>query len=140
MTQSAPRVGVGALVRNADGELLLARRGRPPEAGCWGILGGKVEYGETLTATVVREVKEESGFDVRILDLLCVTDHIVPAEQAHWVSPAYLCEVIGGELTLREPEAIPEIGWFAPDQLPEPLTMTAQNALEAYFAGRAAQR
>lgn len=136
MTQQHPRVGVGALVRNAEGELLLARRGRPPEAGCWGILGGKVEYGETLASTVLREVKEESGFDVEILDLLCVTDHIVLAEEAHWVSPAYLCAVVGGELALREPEAIPEIGWFAPDQLPEPLTMTAQNALTAYFAGR----
>jgi 8-oxo-dGTP diphosphatase len=129
MTQH-PRVGVGALVQSGDGKVLLALRGRPPEAGCWGILGGKVEFGELLTTTVVREVKEESGLDVRIVRLLCVTDHIVEAEGAHWVSPAYLCEVVGGALERREPEAIPEIGWFALDSLPGPLTMTAQNALK----------
>jgi ADP-ribose pyrophosphatase YjhB (NUDIX family) len=122
---------VGALIRNGDGQVLLARRGRPPEVGCWGILGGKVEFGELLTTTAVREVQEESGLDVRIVRLLCVTDHIVPAEGAHWVSPAYLCAVVGGVLENREPEAIPEIGWFELDALPGPLTITAQNALAA---------
>jgi ADP-ribose pyrophosphatase YjhB (NUDIX family) len=90
-----------------------------------------VEFGELLTTTVVREVQEESGLEVRIVRLLCVTDHILPAEGAHWVSPAYLCEVVGGRLEHREPEAIPEIGWFGLDELPTPLTMTAQNALAA---------
>lgn len=130
-----PRVGVGALVVNERGEVLLARRGRPPEAGCWGILGGKVEFGERLMETAIREVEEECGLQVRIERLLCVTDHIVLDEGAHWVSPAYLCTVVGGTLVHREPEAILEIGWFGLDGLPGPLTLTAQNALQAYRGG-----
>lgn len=130
--QRAPRVGVGALIVREDGQILLGRRCRAPEAGWWGILGGKVEFGETVENTVVREVLEESGLAVQVIRLLCVTDLIVPEEGAHWVAPAYLCQVTGGSLTLREPEAIAELAWFDPDKLPRPLTLAAVNALAAY--------
>jgi 8-oxo-dGTP diphosphatase len=56
---------VGAVVRDDAGRLLLIRRGQEPSRGLWSLPGGRVEPGETLEAAVVREVREETGLDVR---------------------------------------------------------------------------
>ena len=130
-TASAPRVGVGVLILSDAGEVVLTLRRRPPEAGCWSIAGGKVEFMETLEATAVREAREETGLDVRLVRLLCVTDHLVPAEQHHWVAPAYLARIVGGQLVNAEPDATEAVQLFALDALPKNLTLTARRALEA---------
>jgi len=57
---------VGAIVRDADGRLLVIRRGRPPGVGLWSIPGGRVEPDETLADAVRREVREETGLDVDV--------------------------------------------------------------------------
>jgi 8-oxo-dGTP diphosphatase len=57
---------VGAVVRDDAGRLLLIRRGHEPSRGLWSLPGGRVEPGETLEAAVVREVREETGLDVRV--------------------------------------------------------------------------
>ncbi|MGI8701978.1 MAG: NUDIX hydrolase [Nocardioidaceae bacterium] len=57
---------VGAIVRDADGRLLVVRRGRPPGIGLWSIPGGRVEPGEALADAVRREVLEETGLDVDV--------------------------------------------------------------------------
>jgi 8-oxo-dGTP diphosphatase len=64
--------------------------------------------------------------------LLCVTDHILPAEGQHWVSPAYLGRVLAGEARNCEPEKTREVQWFRFDELPQKLIMTARNAIEGY--------
>ncbi len=57
-----PEVCVGA-VAVKDGCLLLVRRGQGPAVGKWSVPGGRVEWGETLAAAVVREVAEETGLE-----------------------------------------------------------------------------
>lgn len=136
-TSELPRVGVGTLIVNSNNEVLLTLRRRAPEAGCWSITGGKVEFMETLEATAVREAKEESGLDVVIERLLCVTDHLVPEEGQHWVAPAYLASVQGGELCNPEPEKAEDVRFFTLDNLPSNLTLTAKNAIEAFQRSQA---
>ena len=63
MNAEHPQVCVGAIVSDDD-RLLLIRRGRPPHAGHWSVPGGRVEYGETLSEALVREVREETGVEV----------------------------------------------------------------------------
>ena len=58
-----PEMCVGA-VAVRDGCLLLVRRGHAPALGRWSVPGGRVEWGETLAAAVVREVAEETGLEV----------------------------------------------------------------------------
>lgn len=127
-----PRVGVGVLLVDKLGRVLLTLRDRPPEAGCWSIVGGKVDYLETLEHCAVRETREEVGLEIRLARLLCVTDHHLPQESQHWVSPAYLGEVIAGEARNCEPEKTRQVSWFPLANLPPNLTITARNAIAAY--------
>lgn len=58
---------VGAIVFDEHGRLLLIRRAHAPAAGLWSIPGGRVEPGEDAVAATVREVREETGLDVRVV-------------------------------------------------------------------------
>lgn len=56
-------VGSSAVVVDGEGRILLQRRS---DSGNWALPGGKMDIGETFAESAVREVKEETGFDVRI--------------------------------------------------------------------------
>jgi 8-oxo-dGTP diphosphatase len=127
-----PRVGAGVLLLDQRGRVFLTLRKAPPEAGYWSILGGKVDFLETVQDCAIREAYEESGVRIAIERLLCITDHLLPAENQHWVSPSYLARIVEGEAYNREPHKSEEVRWFALDELPENLTMTAKNAIRAY--------
>ncbi|TQS24655.1 NUDIX hydrolase [Microbispora sp. KK1-11] len=60
---------VGAIVTDAEGRLLLVRRGRPPGEGLWSLPGGRVEPGESDEQALRRELREETGLDVTVVRL-----------------------------------------------------------------------
>ncbi|MBZ5729196.1 MAG: NUDIX hydrolase [Acidobacteriia bacterium] len=96
-----PIVGVGAVV--VDGErALVVRRATEPLKGEWSIPGGMLELGEKLREGIVREVREETGLDVEVFDVLDVFDSIFPDRegrtQYHYVLIDFLCRPMGGEL------------------------------------------
>lgn len=124
-------VGVGAVILNAQHEVFLAQRGEKAknERGLWECPGGSVEFGETLAAALIREMREEYGIEIAVGELLDVVDHILPAEGQHWVSPSYLCQIVSGEPRIREPEKCSAIGWFALDGLPVNVTLASQCSL-----------
>ncbi len=55
---------VGAIIKDADGRLLLVLRGHEPGKGLWSVPGGRIEPGETDQQAVVREAREETGLEV----------------------------------------------------------------------------
>lgn len=120
-------VGVGAVIIENDAVLLLKRR-KSPEAGYWSIPGGRVEFGETVEAAIVRELKEELGCDATVVRHLGVTNHIVEDEGLHWVSPRFLVE-ISGEPQNLEPDVHDDVRWFKASKLPTKLTKTTRAAL-----------
>jgi 8-oxo-dGTP diphosphatase len=136
-TTCSPKVGVGVLLTDQQGRILLTLRKRPPEANHWSIVGGKLDYLEPLEACAIREALEEVGVQIAIDRLLCVTDHCLPAEDQHWVAPAYLGRVLTGTAHNCEPDKTAEVRWFAPADLPANLTMTARNAIQAFRTLRA---
>ncbi len=132
-------VGVGALVTDTRGRLLLARRGPAArnEVGTWEFPGGMVTYGERLTDAVVRELREEYGIEVRVTGLLGVFDHLLPAEHQHWISATYLATLTAGTPHIREPDKCTDLGWFDPGSLPAPLSRISQQNLHLYERLRA---
>jgi len=68
-----PICGVGLIVRRDD-SVLLIRRGNPPRRGEWGLPGGGVELGETLSEAAAREVREECGIEIAIGDVIDAVD------------------------------------------------------------------
>lgn len=125
-------VGVGAIIIR-DNKLLMLRRNRIPEAGLWDLPGGKVDLGETMEAAVAREVMEETGLDVvaESIRLVAVTDHIVPADEMHFVVLGFLMRA-DGEAENREPIKHSDMRWFPMDSLPcrEKMTSTTNRALD----------
>ena len=76
---SGPRVPcVGAVVRDAEGRLLLVQRANEPGRGLWSVPGGRVEPGETAREAVVREVAEETGLPVVVTGLAGVVERAAP--------------------------------------------------------------
>lgn len=120
MTKSTPGkdhigVGVGALIFNDEGHLLLALRGKKAknEQGKWEIPGGSVEFGETIEEALKREIKEELDIEIEVTEMLQLCNHIIPDEDQHWVSPTYICKITEGEPKIMEPEKCDEVGWFS---------------------------
>ena len=91
-----PIVGVGAIVFDAAGRVLLVERGKPPSLGLWSVPGGKLEPRETLAQAVAREVREETGLVVEVGTLACVLERM--AEDHHFVLLDYFARVTGGQL------------------------------------------
>lgn len=125
-------VGVGAVIVNEEGKVFLAKRGANVrnERGLWQIPGGGVEFGETLEDALKREVKEEHGIDIEIIKLLSVSNHIIPGEKQHWVSPAFLCKIKGGTPQILEPDKCDEIRWFSIEEVKN-ISSVAPNSKEA---------
>lgn len=114
-----PGVGTGLAILR-DGKLLLYRRTRPPEAGHWNIVGGKIDHLEQSHVAARREAGEESGLEIGAIDFLCVSEQIFPGESQHWISLIYQTTDFAGEPRVMEPEKLPEFGWFDLDDLPQP--------------------
>ena len=107
-------VGVGAAIFDKDGRLFITQRGEKAknERGKWEIPGGGVEFGETFKQAIIREIKEEVGVEIKVVELLGICDHIIPDEKQHWVSPTYICTITKGTPKIVEPEKCAAIGWF----------------------------
>jgi 8-oxo-dGTP diphosphatase len=130
-----PIIGVGGVVI-ADGRALLIRRGHPPLEGEWSIPGGTLEVGETLLEGVRRELSEETGCQVRVLDLVEVFERIFSDAngrvQYHFVILDYLCEFVSGEV--RAGGDVVEAAWAAEPELAKySLTPTATRVIRKAF-------
>lgn len=125
-------VGCGGLIINENNEVLLQLRNKAPEKGYWSIPGGKVELFEKMEDAIKREVLEETGVEIEIIDLLGICNHIVEAEKVHWMSPSFLCKIKKGIPKIKEPEKHLDLKWFKIDELPERLTLTTKAAVDNY--------
>jgi ADP-ribose pyrophosphatase YjhB (NUDIX family) len=136
-------VGVGGVIID-DARALLIRRGSEPLLGEWSIPGGMLELGETLEQGVARELLEETGLSVRIIELIEVFDRIYFESTAgptdakkgprfHYVIVDYLCERVGGEAIAGSD--VTDLVFAGEDELDKyKLTETATRILKKAFA------
>ncbi len=134
-----PIVGVGGVVIEGS-RVLLVQRGRPPLKGEWSIPGGMVELGESLTAAVCREVREETGLEVKPLEVLEVFDRIQKngaRVQYHYVIVDYACRRTGGRL--QSGSDVLDARWVNHEELPR-YRVTPKAAAVIAEAFRIAQK
>jgi ADP-ribose pyrophosphatase YjhB (NUDIX family) len=111
-----PKVDVRAFVA-ADGKILMVRE---RVDGRWSIPGGWADVGSSPAEMAVRETAEESGYQVKARRLLAVWDkarHNPSPFPADVYKLVVACDLVGGDGTAGS-ETL-EVGWFAPDRLPE---------------------
>jgi 8-oxo-dGTP diphosphatase len=81
-----PKVGLGVLIFNEYGEILLEKRKNSHGATSWGPPGGHLEFGETFEACAIRETKEETGLEISAPTFLSITNDFFESDQKHYVS------------------------------------------------------
>lgn len=117
----SPIAGVGAVISNAAGQVLLIRRGQEPRAGQWSIPGGKLEWGERLREGLHREIREETGLIVEIERLIDVVDLLTRDAAGdvigHYVLIDFKAVHVSGELCAASDAA--EARWVDPANLEE---------------------
>lgn len=92
-----PKVGVNGIIVDKDNRVLLELRVNDKK---WGVIGGWSEIGESPEESIIREVKEETGLDIVVRDLINVFTQR-PGDYGYPVSSHHLlfyCEVVGGKL------------------------------------------
>jgi ADP-ribose pyrophosphatase YjhB (NUDIX family) len=118
---ATPKVDVRAAIFH-NGSILLVRERSDSH---WTLPGGWADVGEAPSECVVREAKEETGYDVRVEKLLAVYDRSKhphePPFPFHVYKMFFLCEIVGGRAT-RNAE-IDDIGFFTREVIP-PLSLT----------------
>jgi 8-oxo-dGTP pyrophosphatase MutT (NUDIX family) len=90
-----------AIIADAQGNILLHQR---TDNDLWALPGGKMEVGESIGGTIVREVKEETGFEVRpkyVIGIYTNPNHVIAfsdGEVRQEFSLCFYCEIVGGEI------------------------------------------
>ena len=123
-------VGAGAVIRDPEGRLLVVHTGYRPG---WGLPGGRIGRGESLERGLAREVREETGYDVRVGPLL-----VVDASETGKVVFVFGAEIVGGRPD-PAPLEIRALRWASADELaavPEPDRTRLRVALAAAGDGR----
>lgn len=129
-----------AVIYDAAGRLLLQRRA---DNGYWGLPGGRMDPGESISHTAVRETREETGLLVTVRRLIgvysdptryCIASYPDGTLVQH-VNLVFECEVTGGELALSHEST--DIGFFDLDALPEPLLLSHKLRIEDARMGHA---
>ena len=128
-----PKVAVGAVVGNEEGQLLLVQRA---DSGIWLYPTGWADVGYSPAEVALKEVEEETGIHcvperlIAVLDGLRLGFTAIPL-----YSLVFHCRAVGGELAAHPLETT-AVGWFSEDDLPSPLAGYDRWGRQAFAAIR----
>jgi 8-oxo-dGTP pyrophosphatase MutT (NUDIX family) len=124
-----PRQGAAAAILDDRGRLLLVKENYDRRR--YSLPGGAVEADETLLETVVRETREETGLTVRV-------EHVIGVYRLEngFTATLFRCSIANGEPVRPESGEIAEVGWFGPEEVPDPTSNLLHHALDDIVEGR----
>ncbi len=131
------KLAVGVIVRDPQGRILLERR---EDCGLWGLLGGRMDYGESVEQTALREVGEETGLKIvveRLVGVYSDPARIVSYPNGDVRQPVVVvveAAALPGEITASQ-ESL-EVIYFPPNALPRLVMPHAQSALRDCLKGQ----
>jgi 8-oxo-dGTP diphosphatase len=123
-----------AIIPYPDDKILLIKRNTRPFVGYWALPGGRMDPGETIEQTVVREVKEETGLEATIIRVVgeYVEKGAREGIEYEYYPTCFVVKPVGGELKRQESE-IQEIQLFSLNALPQPLAFEHDQMIKDYL-------
>lgn len=128
--------GVNVLIINENNEVLLQKRGTFPYK--WGLVGGITELGESLEETAIREAKEETGLDIKDLNLLGTTSgekcymEFPNGDKAYFITIGYFTKSFSGVMKVDGLET-EELRFFNYEDLPDNMPRSHRMMLDKYY-------
>lgn len=116
MDKQFPKVVVGCFILNDQDEILLVRSYKWP--GKWVVMGGHVEWGETIADAVVREAKEEVSLQVEFTKVIEVVEFVFDPgfhDKKHMIALQTECKVVGDTTPNIDNNEIQEAKYFSLD-------------------------
>jgi len=117
-----PRVGCAVLVQDGD-RVLLGERAKDPFRGKWVIPGGGVRFLENLAQTAFREIQEEAGIEIELLEVIDVQEIVSPPDEHRVV---IYCRAIYRCGELRPGSDLADARFFTRDEIQ---SLVAENAV-----------
>jgi mutator protein MutT len=132
-----PGVGIGVIILNKDGKILVGKR-IGSHAPYYSIPGGRLELGETFEQCAIRELHEEHGITILEPRVIAVTNNLETyrSEGVHFISVILVAKAFEGEPVINEPDKCEEILWADPRDLPQPHFDASRLAIECYLNGK----
>jgi 8-oxo-dGTP diphosphatase len=124
-----------AIIPYPDDKILLIKRNTRPFVGYWALPGGRMDPGETIEQTVVREVKEETGLEAEIVSVVgeYVERGIKDEIDYEYYPTCFVVKPVGGELKKQDSE-IQAMQLFNLNALPEPLAFEHDKMIKDYVS------
>ena len=124
-----------AIIPFPPDKVLLIKRRTLPFKGYWALPGGRVDPGETVEQTIVREVKEETGLDVAVVRKIGEYHEqgVQDGEEYDYYPACFLVKKLGGEIKKQESE-IEEINLFSLNKVPESLAFEHTQMINDFVA------
>lgn len=120
-----PLVGVGCIVVDGDGRLLMVQNHR----GFWSTPGGHLDFGESPASCAVRETLEETGLQVTNVEFVAITNDLLADAGRHYITIWMRGDVAELTPVIQDSAEIAAAAWFAPDALPTPLHLYFENLI-----------
>jgi len=119
------------IIIEVKGGIVLIKRKNPPYG--WAIPGGFVDYGESLEEAAVREAKEETSLDIKLIRQFHTYSDPDRDKRFHTISTVYIAKAEGKP---KADDDAKEIGVFNKDNLPSPIAFDHEKILKDYFSNR----
>lgn len=114
--KAVPNTRVSVIVFNQEKEILLVKH-RKGQRQYWVLPGGRLEYGENFFECGVREVKEETGLEVKADRIVYLSEAIAPDRSRHIVNVYLLAKLSGGTLRLGNESVLCGVEFMNPEKL-----------------------
>lgn len=120
----------GIIVR--DGKVLMIKRNGEPDKGKWALIGGYLDWNETVEEAVVREVKEEVGLTTKVRTLLGVYSNPDRDHGLQNVAIVFSLDLLSEDIKAKETE-VQAVQWFPLEDLPDEIAFNHRDVIHDYL-------